>query len=579
MRDIGFSRATSELRMAVKECWLVLSGVAIFSALVNMLMLVGAIYMLEVYDRVLPSQSIPTLLVLSIAAFILFCAQGFFDFMRGRILIRVGNHLEERLNSRIFDLLSRAPQVNQSGPDSAQAPKHLDAIKNFLSSGGPVAFIDLPWIPFFIVILFLFHWILGAASLIGGLVIVGLTLYAEMKTREPVVQLGGEIAKKTQFTLLLRRNAEVVGSMGLRQSLVHVYGSQTEAVRLSQTLLSDLGGGMGAVSRSLRLIMQSGILGLGALLVIWGQASAGIIIAGSILFGRALAPVDQVIANWRSFTSARESWFKLEDLLRAYPAEPERLKLPKPYQSLRVESLSFADVRKQQIILRDISFSLKPGDGLCVIGPSGAGKSSLLRLLVNVWSPTGGRVMLDNAALDQWPSDDLSNHIGFVPQDVELFTGSIAQNIARFHPQIDSEKVLEAARQAGIHELVLKMKEGYQTQVGENGASLSAGQRQRVALARAIYGAPFIVALDEPNSNLDADGDMALSQAVRSIRERGGIVIAVSHRPSLLEAFDKILLLRDGRMVACGPKQEIMEKYLASAPASVKTLQQAEKPA
>lgn len=579
MRDIGFSRATSELRMAVKECWLVLSGVAIFSALVNMLMLVGAIYMLEVYDRVLPSQSIPTLLVLSIAAFFLFCAQGFFDFMRGRILIRVGNHLEERLNSRIFDLLSRAPQVNQSGPDSAQAPKHLDAIKNFLSSGGPVAFIDLPWIPFFIVILFLFHWILGAASLIGGLVIVGLTLYAEMKTREPVVQLGGEIAKKAQFTLLLRRNAEVVGSMGLRQSLVHVYGSQTEAVRLSQTLLSDLGGGMGAVSRSLRLIMQSGILGLGALLVIWGQASAGIIIAGSILFGRALAPVDQVIANWRSFTSARESWFKLEDLLRAYPAERERLKLPKPYQSLRVESLSFADVRKQQIILRDISFSLKPGDGLCVIGPSGAGKSSLLRLLVNVWSPTGGRVMLDNAALDQWPSDDLSNHIGFVPQDVELFTGSIAQNIARFHPQIDSEKVLEAARQAGIHELVLKMKEGYQTQVGENGASLSAGQRQRVALARAIYGAPFIVALDEPNSNLDADGDMALSQAVRSIRERGGIVIAVSHRPSLLEAFDKILLLRDGRMVACGPKQEIMEKYLASAPASVKTLQQAEKPA
>ena len=579
MRDIGFSRATSELRMAVKECWLVLSGVAIFSALVNMLMLVGAIYMLEVYDRVLPSQSIPTLLVLSIAAFFLFCAQGFFDFMRGRILIRVGNHLEERLNSRIFDLLSRAPQVNQSGPDSAQAPKHLDAIKNFLSSGGPVAFIDLPWIPFFIVILFMFHWILGAASLIGGLFIVGLTLYAEMKTREPVVQLGGEIAKKAQFTLLLRRNAEVVGSMGLRQSLVHVYGSQTEAVRLSQTLLSDLGGGMGAVSRSLRLIMQSGILGLGALLVIWGQASAGIIIAGSILFGRALAPVDQVIANWRSFTSARESWFKLEDLLRAYPAERERLKLPKPYQSLRVESLSFADVRKQQIILRDISFSLKPGDGLCVIGPSGAGKSSLLRLLVNVWSPTGGRVMLDNAALDQWPSDDLSNHIGFVPQDVELFTGSIAQNIARFHPQIDSEKVLEAARQAGIHELVLKMKEGYQTQVGENGASLSAGQRQRVALARAIYGAPFIVALDEPNSNLDADGDMALSQAVRSIRERGGIVIAVSHRPSLLEAFDKILLLRDGRMVACGPKQEIMEKYLASAPASVKTLQQAEKPA
>jgi ATP-binding cassette subfamily C protein len=414
--------------------------------------------MLEVYDRVLPSQSIPTLLVLSIGAFVLFCAQGFFDFMRGRILIRVGNHLEERLNSRIFDFLARTPNVNTIGPDSTQAPKHLDAIKNFLSSGGPVAFIDLPWIPFFIIILFLFHWILGVASLIAGLAIVSLTLYAEIKTRDSVFQLGGNIAKKAQFMSLLRRNAEIVGSMGLRQSLVHVYGAQSEAVRLSQTFLSDLGGGMGALSRSLRLIMQSGILGLGALLVIWGQASAGIIIASSILFGRALAPVDQVIANWRSFTSAREAWIKLEELFHSYPVEPQRVNLPKPYQSLRVESLSFADLRNQHVILRDISFSLNPGDGLCVIGPIGAGKSTLLRLLVNIWLPTNGRVMLDNAALDQWPSDDLCNHIGFVPQDVELFTGSIAQNISRFHSQIDHDKVLDAARQAGIHELVLKMK-------------------------------------------------------------------------------------------------------------------------
>ena len=562
-RGAANSRQKAELGAALRECRTQIICVGLFSAVVNILMLVGSFYMLEVYDRVLPSRSIPTLAVLSILALVLFGAQGLFDFIRARLLIRIGNHLDERLNARIFDLTSRVRQINRVLPDTHQAQRYLDSIKSFLSSGGPIAILDLPWIPFFVLVMSLLHWMLGLTAMVGAIILVGLTVYMEYSSREPLREFGEKLAKRSSLALAVQRNAEVIAAMAMQPALAERYAAESAAASKAHTSLSDKGGGLGSISKVLRLVMQSGVLGLGALLVIWGEGSGGIMIAGSVLFGRALAPVDQAIANWRSFSTAREAWGKLSELLQVLQPQDPKLSLVPPRQFVVVENLSFAEVRSQRVLLRDVSFSLEAGAGLCVIGPSGAGKSTLLRLLANAWSPTTGRVMLDGASLDQWPRDDLGRHIGYLPQDVELFSGTIAENISRFYADADSEKVTAAARTAGVHEMVLKMKDGYQTQVGENGAALSAGQRQRIALARAVYGSPFLVVLDEPNSNLDADGDVALVKAVREIRSRGGVVITVSHRPGLLEGFETILLLRDGRMVACGPKNEILEKFLS----------------
>jgi len=566
-RGTGSSSQNSELGEALRECRTQIICVGVFSAVVNILMLVGSFYMLEVYDRVLPSRSIPTLAVLSILALVLFGAQGLFDFIRARLLIRIGNHLDERLNDRIFDLTSRVRQINRVVPDTHQAQRYLDSIKSFLSSGGPIAILDLPWIPFFVLVMWLLHWMLGLAAVVGAILLVGLTVYMEYSSREPVREFGEKLAKRSSLALAVQRNAEVIAAMAMQPALAERYAAESTAASKAHTFLSDKGGGLGSISRVLRLVMQSGVLGLGALLVIWGEGSGGVMIAGSVLFGRAFAPVDQAIANWRGFSTAREAWGKLSELLQVLRPQDAKLSLVPPTQFMAVEGLSFVEVRSQRVLLRDISYTLPAGAGLCVIGPSGAGKSTLLRLLVNAWSPTTGRVMLDGASLDQWPRDDLGRHIGYLPQDVELFSGTIAENISRFYADADSEKVIAAAKTAGVHDMVLKMKDGYQSQVGENGAALSAGQRQRIALARAVHGLPFLVVLDEPNSNLDADGDMALVKAVLEIRSRGGVVIAVSHRPGLLDGFDTVLLLRDGKMVACGPKKEVLEKYLTK-PAS-----------
>ena len=559
---LSLSSRSIEISDILAECKMQILCVALFSSVVNVLMLVGAFYMLEVYDRVLPSRSIPTLVVLSILALFLFVVQGLFDFVRSRILVRIASHLEERLCERIYDLLSIVPQINRVRPEHQHAQRHLDSIKAFLSSGGPGAMLDLPWIPFFIFIMFMFHWALGVAALFGSAVLIGLTIFAQYRTSKPGIQLGEKLAARGSLTLAIRRNAEVISSMSMHQPFAERYRQQAISVDEAQTQLSDAGGGLGAISRVLRLIMQSAILGLGALLVIWGDSSPGVIIAGSVLFGRALAPVDQVIANWRGFASAQDGWTKLSHLFKTFPSSPEKLQLPRPRSSVQVEALSFLEAGSQKVLVRDISFSANAGDGVCVIGPSAAGKSTLVRLLVNAWQPTVGRVMLDGASLDQWPPYELGRHIGYLPQDVDLFAGSIAENIGRFYSDLTAEAVIEAAKAAGVHDLVLKMKDGYQTQVGDNGASLSSGQRQRIALARALYGNPFLVVLDEPNSNLDGEGDAALSQAVHQVRTRGGIVIGVSHRPGLLDAFDTILLLRDSRQVAFGPKAEILAKYL-----------------
>jgi ATP-binding cassette subfamily C protein len=534
----------------------------IFSALINILTLTGSFYMLEVYDRVIPSRSVPTLVALSLLALLLFTSQGVLDVIRSRILVRIGSHLDDASSERIFELMTRGHSPASPQAQALQPMRDVEAIKSFLSSSGPAALLDLPWLPIYIIVMFLFHWLLGIAAVIGAAILILFTLVTEIRTRKPTRNLTRDIAARSDIAIAGRRNAEVIAAMGMGPRLAQRYRSAGRAATASQAFVSDLSGGMGSASRIFRLVLQSAVLGIGAMLVIRNESTAGIMITGSILIGRALAPVDQAIANWKGFVAARQGWARLTETFRQVPSAGDRMPLPKPCSSLNVERLAVLEPGGQRALIRDVSFRLKAGQSLCIIGPSGAGKSTLARALVNAWRPAAGRVELDGAALDQWPIEDLGNEIGFLPQDVELFSGSIAENISRHLGIPDPLQVTEAATTAGVHAMITHFKEGYQTQVGEGGNALSAGQRQRIALARAIYGKPFLVVLDEPNSNLDAEGDAALLKAVTAIRDRGGIVVAVSHRPGLLEAFDLVLILNEGQVTAFGPRDEVIGKHV-----------------
>ncbi len=557
-QGVELSRVLSQSRSA-------LVAVGLFSALINILMLTSSFYMLEVYDRVIPSRSIPTLVVLSVLALILFVSQGILEVIRSRILVRIGNHLDEASSERIFDVMTRAQPVASQRGGGLQPMRDVDAIKAFLSTGGPGALFDLPWLPVYVAVMFLFHWMLGLAAVLGAVILIFLTLLTEFRTRGPTLEMTRDVAVRTEIALAGRRNAEIIAAMGMGPRLARRYRNAGLTATVSQTLVSDLAGGLGSVSRIFRMVLQSAILGLGAILVIWGESSAGIIIAGAILMGRALAPVDQAIANWKGFVAARQGWGRLSEFFQKLPASPKRMPLPRATQNLNVERLTVLEPGGQRFLIRDISFSLKAGQSLCVIGPSGAGKSTLARALVNAWRPSSGRVELDGAPLEQWPPEDLGSQIGYLPQDVELFSGTIAQNISRHQDAPEPERVIEAAMAAGVHTLIARLKEGYQTQIGEAGSTLSAGQRQRIALARAMYANPFLVVLDEPNSNLDAEGDAALQKAISTIKERKGVVIAVSHRSAILEAFDMILLLHEGQAAAFGPRDAILAKHVRNS--------------
>lgn len=537
----------------------------IFSALINILTLTGSFYMLEVYDRVIPSRSVPTLVVLSLLALLLFASQGVFDVIRSRILVRIGSHLDDTTSERVFDVITRGQSSTSPQAQALQPMRDVDAIKSFLSSGGPSALLDLPWLPIYIFVMFLFHWLLGVAAVMGATILILLTFVTEFRTGKPTRALTRDVAARADIAMAGRRNAEVIAAMGMGPRLAQRYRSAGRAAAASQALVSDLSGGMGSVSRIFRLVLQSAVLGLGALLVIRNESSAGIMITGSILIGRALAPVDQAIANWKGFVAARQGWARLSDGFRRLPPVTRRMPLPRPGESLSIERLSVIEPGGQRLLLRDVSFRLRAGQSLCIIGPSGAGKSTLVRALVGAWRPTNGRVELDGAPLDQWPTEDLGRDIGFLPQDVELFTGSIAENISRHLGTPDPGQVVEAATAAGVHAMITGFRDGYQTQIGEGGNALSAGQRQRIALARALYGRPFLLVLDEPNSNLDADGDAALLKAIAAVRERKGIVVAVSHRPGILEVFDMVMVLNEGRVTSLGPRDEVIGKYVKPA--------------
>ncbi len=567
----------SELGDALRACRSAFIGVGIMSCMINLLYLTGSIFMLEVYDRVLPGRSIPTLVGLVILAGGLYIAQGVLDLIRGRILVRIGTALDEALNARVFETVVRLPLMVGGRNEGLQPLRDLDNIRSFLSSMGPGAFFDLPWLPFYLAICFAFHVMIGLTALVGAIILVTLTIITEFKSRAPAREAMGLAARRNDLAASSRRNAEVLVAMGMSGRLTRRWSEANENYLAGNQRASDVAGGLGAIAKVMRMTLQSAVLAVGAYLVIHQEATAGIIIAGSILSARALAPVDLAIAHWKGFVAARQSWHRLNRLLESLPAAASPTQLHDPSKRLSVEGVSIVPPGDQKLIVQDVNFALEAGSGLGVIGPSGSGKSSLVRALVGVWQPARGKVRLDGAALDQWSSDVLGRHIGYLPQDVELFAGSVAQNICRYDPEASSESIIAAAKEAGVHEMIIKMRDGYDTQIGEQGTSLSAGQAQRVALARALYGDPFLIVLDEPNSNLDTEGDEALTRAVRASRERGAIVVVVAHRPIGIEAVDQLLVLKDGRMQAFGPKETVLGQVLqrVAAPPPIKIVSDA----
>jgi ATP-binding cassette subfamily C protein len=549
----------SELAAALGRCQYAFICIGLFSGLINVLMLTAPLFMLQVYDRVLPSRSVPTLVGLAALTVAMFAFQGVLDAIRGRVLLRIGGSISEDLFARVYDVVVRLPLKRPDGADGLQPIRDLDQIRSYLSSAGPAALFDLPWTPLYVVVCFLFHPLIGIAAAAGALILVILTLTTELASRAPAKAVEELAAARNTLLEASRRNAEVLQAMGMGRQLSARFGLVNDNYLRNQGRASDRAGMLGALSRVIRLMLQCFVLGLGAYLVINQEATAGVIIASSILVSRALAPVELAIANWKGFVAARESRKRLNELLAFLPERGRSVSLlPRPRGSLVVQSVTAVPPGNNRVVLQDVTFALRSGDGLGIIGPSGSGKSSLARLTVGVWQPLKGKVQLDGAGLDQWAPEALGQHIGYLPQNVELFAGTIAENISRFEPGPDPDALIAASHSAGVHELIVSLPEGYETCIGEAGAKLSAGQRQRIALARALYREPFLVVLDEPNSNLDSDGEAALSAAISRVRSRGGIVIVIAHRPSALASVDHVLVLNQGRQQAFGPKEEVL---------------------
>lgn len=543
-----------------------LVGVGVFSAVINVLALTGSVYMLQIYDRVLPSQSIPTLIGFTIGMLGLYAVYGLLDFVRLRLLVRIGSRLHRDLQQKAFAASLSLPLTAGQDANRVQPLRDLDQLRGFLSGLGPTVVFDAPWIPFYMVVIYLLHPSLGVLATVGAAAVVLLTVVAEIVARKPAARASETLVAQRLLADSGRRNAEVVQAMGLSAQLGRRWNEISHLYLKNQEQLSDVVGAASSLSKTLRMALQSSVLGLGAYLVIGGEASPGVIIASSILLGRSLAPVDVAIANWRGFLATRRSYTDLAAALDAFGSQKDPMELPRPQTQLVVEELTVAPPSLQRPTLVNVSFRLSRGAGLAIVGPSGSGKTTLVRALVGAWKPLRGTVRLDGASLDQWNSELLGTHIGYLPQDVELFDGTIADNISRFGGKSDAKGVLAAAKAAGVDKMIMRLPEGFQTRIGEGGAALSAGQRQLVGLARALYGDPFLVVLDEPNSNLDADGDVALAGAIQAVRQRGGIAIVVAHRPSALVNIDQVLVLSNGMLHSFGSREDVLANVIRPFP-------------
>lgn len=537
--------------------------VGAFSGIINVLMLSGSLYMLQIYDRVLNSRSLPTLIGLSLLLLSAYALQAYLDSVRLRMLARIGAQFDVLVSPVAFSAAQYLPLLGMPAEQATQPIRDLDHIRGFLSSLGPTALFDMPWMPIFFAGCFLLHPWLGWLAMTGGLVILFLTWLTELRSRRATKAHTLSSASRQAIAEAGRRNAEAIAVMGMGPSMRRRW-ERTNSQHVQDWLAgSDATSGLSAFAKVFRMVLQSAVLGLGAYLAMNNEISGGAMIAASIMTSRALAPIEIAVAHWKSFVLARQSIGRLKQVL-GWTAlqEVKRTDLPTPCIDLKVDNLFVSAPGRPTPIVHSVSFTLESGQGLAIIGPSASGKSTLARALVGAWRPLKGEVRLDGASLDRWDQAKLGRYIGYMPQDIELFEGTIAENIGRFDPQATDEEVVAAAQASGAHTLILHLENGYDTRIGHGGTTLSGGQRQRIGLARALYGNPFLIVLDEPNSNLDHDGDEALTRAVKGVLARGGVAVVVTHRPTGIAGVDQLAMMSEGRISAIGRKEEILQKIV-----------------
>ncbi len=534
-------------------------SVGVFSFFINLLMLTGPLFMLQIYDRVLSSRSIPTLIVLFALVAGLFAFLGFLEFIRSRVLSRIGANVGERVNSRTFDSAMQLSLQTGGSNKSTQPLQDLGILQQYISGPGPLSLFDAPWVPIYLFVIFLFHWVLGVVAIVATILLFIIALLNDIRSRAPARETGKAITAGNQFADAGRRNAEVLTAMGMLVPIRNLWKKSQREALFHQTRGRDRSGTLTAISKALRLFFQSAILAAGAFLTIQQDITAGTMIAASIILGRALQPVEQAIVHWRGFVQARQSFERLNRLLKNRAEAEPKMPLPRPKGFLEVTALTVAAPNSRNIILRNINFSIEPGTILGIDGNSGSGKSTLARTLVGARRPVNGEVTIDNATPQQWDPEELGKYIGYLPQDIELFGGRINENIARFQPDFDEKDVLKAATLANVDKMI-KKRGGYDTDIGHMGCELSGGQKQRIALARALYRDPPIVVLDEPASNLDARGIAALLSALTTMRDNGQTVVVISHQDPILEIADYLLVLEEGMQVDFGPRDLVLQR-------------------
>lgn len=542
-------------------------SVGVFSAVINLLMLVPSLYMLQVYDRVMTSQNETTLLMLTLMVLGAFLLQAGLEFVRSFMLVRVGAQLDMQLNQRIYTA-SFEQQLRRGGGNASQALTDLTTVRQFVTGQGVFAFFDAPWFPIYLVVIFLFDWVLGVFAVCGVTILVALAWANERVSRQPLAEANSMAVSAGQLANNNLRNAEVIEAMGMLPALMERWFALHSRFLQLQADASEKASIVMASTKFFRTALQSLILGIGALLALEGRITPGMMMVGSVLMGRALAPVEQLIGVWKTWSSTRSAWRRLSELLAAHPPRRDAMSLPAPQGHLALEGVTAAPPGCPAPVLRQLSLQLPAGEVLGIIGPSGSGKSTLARLLVGVWPAAAGSVRLDGADIYQWNKAELGPHLGYLPQDIELFAGTVGENIARFGP-VDAERVIEAARRAGVHDMVLRLPKGYDTPLRDGGEGLSGGQKQRLGLARALYGDPALVVLDEPNSNLDDAGEQALASALQDLRQRGKTVVVISHRSSAIATTTRLLVLREGVAQAFGPTPQVLADLArASRPAA-----------
>ncbi len=539
-----------------------IKGLAVFllllSGVINILALTGAFYMLQIYDRALVSGSVPTLVAMSVLAIGLYLFQGVFDIIRTQVLVRIGARLDRRLAPVAHQLVVDMPRLGYSTSEALERGRDVDTLRGFCGSQGPIAIFDLPWMPIFLAFVYFLHPWLGALTIAGAFVLTSLAIVTELRTRSWSTATTASTIERNAIADSNARNAEVLKAMGFASRAVSRFATANDKHLELQTRTSDITGSYSAVSRVLRMLLQSSILGLAAYLTIMGQLSAGAIIAATIAAARAMAPIDLAIGNAKNLEAARSAWKRLRNTVEVLENQPEPMALPDPTTSLKVEGITISAPATGRVLLSDVSFEATAGQAVGIIGPSGGGKTTLARALTGIWPSLRGSVRLDGAELAQWSDDSRGVHIGYMPQDVGLLDATVEENIARLSMTPDPKAVVEATRAAMVHEMIVRMPDGYRTYLGPMGASLSGGQRQRLGLARALYGNPFLVVLDEPNAHLDPEGEAALTAAIEGVKKRGGIVVLIAHRPSALQVCDLIGVVQGGKLTAFGPREDIL---------------------